>query len=106
MATIKYLVSQAIILKKLKTIGNTVSYHRPVDGWNHSLCVLVFSHAGRKYENGQLRYVRGFIVDDMEICSIFHVLPWSSHRANVLFGRSVLRKSSPQQRLSMKGKCC
>jgi len=57
-----HLVEQINTIRKLKKLGTTISYPRPVDNQDYDMSILVFSDASRTEESGQLGILTGLLV--------------------------------------------
>ena len=78
---VSHLFEQVNIVKKLKKIGTTIAYPRPLDKKQYELSVLVFADASRTDDCGQLGVVTALLVGDMKKNSIYHIVSWVSHKA-------------------------
>lgn len=77
----KDVIGQGSTLRKILSLGTTVSYPRLGENTAHVLRIMVFTDVGRQCDNGQLCYLAGPLIDDMEMGSMFHALSWSSHKS-------------------------
>ena len=80
-ATVKELILQANMLRKLKKIGTVASYKRPGAVDEQNISVVVFSDAGRTSDHGQLCYIAGVLFGGLKEGSIFHTVSWSSRKS-------------------------
>lgn len=78
---VSHLIEQSNILRKLKKLGTTISYPRPIDTQAYDLSVLVFSDASWTDENGQLGVITGLLVGEMKQDAIYHPISWISHKS-------------------------
>jgi len=76
-----HLVEQINTIRKLKKLGTTISYPRPVDNQDYEMSILVFSDASRTEESGQLGILTGLLVGKMQNNVIYHPLSWISHKS-------------------------
>lgn len=74
-------VTQINMTKHLKRLGTLVRYKRPNDKRQYRLSVVVFSDASKVNENGQLGYIMGTVIGDIQKESIIHVIDWSSSKS-------------------------
>lgn len=72
--TVKELILQANLLRKLKKTGTVASYKRPITVNEQNMSVLVFSDAGRTCDHGQLCFIAGVLFGGLSEKSIFHTV--------------------------------
>lgn len=75
------IATEQSIKRKLKTIGNLQTFLRIDDTKDNQLAVLLFCHTRQTYDNGQLPYNVGFLLDEFVNDSIYHVLKFCTHKA-------------------------
>lgn len=80
-ATIKEMIQQINLLRKLKKVCTVATYKCPKPNASKKLSVLVFSDAGRTSDHGQLCFIAGLLVGELTEGSIFHSVSWSSRKS-------------------------
>lgn len=80
-ATVHDIITQSTMLRALKTFSTTKSMKCPTDTNSYKLSILVFSHASRATENGQLLFIKGLLIGELSNGSILHTISWSSRKS-------------------------
>lgn len=80
-ATVATLGNQSARLVKLQKLGTLSYYLRPDDNLSHYPAIFFFCDAGRSTDSGQLFHICRLLIDDLVRGSKFHVISWSSHKA-------------------------
>lgn len=83
-ATVHHIVEQGNSLNMLKSLGTLQLFPSVANGNPHELSVLFFIDARPSADNGQILYIGGLLIGDMEKGSISHVLWGSLHKARRL----------------------
>lgn len=80
--TVNDLITQINLVRSLKKKSTKVLYKRPSPG-SYKLSVFAFSDAGRAYnrEYGQLSFIIGILVGELEKGSTFYLLNWGSSKS-------------------------
>lgn len=82
--TVSNIKEQLNILRRLKKIGTTIRYPRPIETINQEVTVLVFTDASRIYDEAQLGAVLGLLFGGIEKDNIYHIVSWLSHKSKIL----------------------
>lgn len=80
-AIVHDLVAQAGTIRKLKKLGTSSLFNRATDAKWYDISVLVFADAARSVDYGQLCYICGAPIGDLDETGILHVLSWSSRKS-------------------------
>ena len=79
--SVKDLIEQLNIVRKLKRLGTTISYNRPNNDKEIELNLVMFCDASKGDKNGQLGIITGLVMGDVEKDKIIHPISWISHKS-------------------------
>jgi len=79
--TVQDIIAQTNILRVLKKLGTSISYKRPDTGKEFVPRIVMFADASRKSDTGQLCYVGGLMLGDLNSDATFHTISWASHKS-------------------------
>ena len=77
--TVHDLVRQSVQLKDVKRLGTTSCYKRLGQKGHKKLTFVIFADAGRPSTHGQLGFIGGLLIGNLQSGSIGHIITWSSH---------------------------
>eukprot|EP00171_Calliarthron_tuberculosum_P022021 IDg22021t1 len=78
---VRDLITQINMTRKLKSLGTAIKFKRPMDSKKYDVSIVTFSDASRSNESGQIAYISGLLIGDLQMGSIFHTLSWTSHKS-------------------------
>lgn len=77
--TVRDCLAQSSDIRTIQAMGYTI-FSRAYDVERLKRYVTIFSDAGRSATNGQLCYIAGLLLEELQLKSIYHVLSWCSHK--------------------------
>lgn len=78
---VKDLIQQCNMLRQLQDLGSTITFRRPDTIGSFPLKVVVFSDAARSNDHGQLAFVAGLVIGEVDKESVFHTIAWRSQKS-------------------------